>query len=187
MASKTKTVNMGGLDLVVNRIRMGVKNRSEGDVAIADTVAEGVLAGRRQITSITADDTKTLTANDSGTLFLLNKATGIVFTLPAPEVGLWFEFQVNTSVTSNAYKWSTATQGTDFFNGNIFINDSDTAASLLACVGNGSTHDNISMNGTTTGGLAGTRIRIECISSTVWTCSGINQGSGAVATPFATT
>jgi hypothetical protein len=189
MASKGKSVNMGGLDLYVNRIITGVAKASKGNLAVADTIDAGHIASRRNTVSITTDATKTLTIDESGSLFLLNKADGIVITLPAlsaANVGLWYEFQVNTSVTSNAYKISTGTQGTDFFAGQVLTVDTDTAASPVAHAGNGSTHDNMSMAGTTTGGLIGTKIRVTAISSTLWHVEGINMASGAVASLFAT-
>jgi hypothetical protein len=138
------------------------------------------------IQDITAS-TKTITTAETGTLFLLNRAAGIVFTMPAPAVGLYYDFIVNTSVTSNAYKWSTATQGTDFFLGTLVGEDIDgTVTSGAGFTGNGTTHDNISMNGTTTGGLVGTQFRLIGISTTLWTCQGMVSGSGTIATPFAT-
>jgi hypothetical protein len=41
-------------------------------------------------------------------------------------------------------------------------------------------------NGTTTGGLLGTWFRFTALSTTQWLVTGIDQGSGTVATPFAT-
>lgn len=186
MADKGKTINWAGNDLVVNRIITGATKVGAGEIKVSDAITSGHIAGRKNVVDVTTAATYTITAAESGTLFLMNKASGIVFTLPAPAVGLYYDFQVNTSVTSNAYKWSTATQGTDFFNGQVLTIDTDTAASPVAHAGNGTTHDNISMNGTTTGGLIGTRLRIECVSSTLWTVSGPNMASGIVATPFAT-
>lgn len=189
MATKAKQIDMGGMTIVCDRIVTGI-TRPKAGFTVSDSMASGAINDRINVVNITADATKTLTAEQSGSLILLNKADGIVITLPtlsSARVGMYFDFQVNTSVTSNAYKWSTGTQGTEFFNGQVLTNDTDTAASLVAHAGNGSTHDNISMNGTTTGGLIGTRIRLECVSSTLWTVSGINMASGAVATPFSAT
>lgn len=140
---------------------------------------------RVPVVNITADATRTITAAECGTTFLMNKADGIVFTLPAASVGLWYEFQANTSVTSNSYKLSTATQGTEFFVGTLPLVVGGTA-DVDYFAGNGSTHDNITFAGTTTGGLAGTRIRVQCISSTLWSVSGFVVSSGTSATPFAT-
>jgi hypothetical protein len=64
--------------------------------------------------------------------------------------------------------------------------DTDTSNALAAHTANGSTHLAVSMNGTTTGGILGTQFRVTCLSSTRWAITGINFGSGVVATPFAT-
>jgi hypothetical protein len=131
--------------------------------------------------------TKTLKPEDSGATIVLDRAAGTVITLPKAQEGLNFEFTVLTSVTSNAYKFSTLRQGTEFFIGQLISVDTDTTNALAYDqVGNGTTHDNISMNGTTTGGLIYTNFRARAISSTQWLVEGTNFGSGAVATPFAT-
>ncbi len=130
--------------------------------------------------------TKTLTSRESGSLIILDKADGIVLTLPAPTVGLYYDFVVLTSVTTNAYKFSTATQGTDWFVGPIISDDSDTGDALVAFQCNGSSHDNVSMNGTTTGGIKGTFYRVKAISTTLWHIEGTDIGSSTVATPCST-
>jgi hypothetical protein len=48
--------------------------------------------------------TVTLTAAESGTTQIFDRAAGIVYTLPAPVPGMTFDFFVKTSVTSNAHK-----------------------------------------------------------------------------------
>lgn len=130
--------------------------------------------------------TVTLRTAQSGSTILLDRAAGIVFTLPAPAVGLSYEFIASVSVTSNAYKFSTATQGTDWIVGDYLSIDTDTASAVVGFPCNGSSHDNFSMNGTTTGGLIGTRLRLTAISTTVWAISGFNEGSGTVANACAT-
>ena len=188
MASKTKTFNLAGVDLIVNRIMTGKTKPSQGETPFTSAVDDGHIASKRNIIDVTAA-TRTMTAEESGSLVIFNKADGIVITLPtlsAANIGLTYEFQVNTSVTSNAYKWSTGAQGTDFFVGQVLTVDTDTAASPVAHAGNGTTHDNISMSGTTTGGLIGTRVKVTAISATQWQVEGVSMASGAVATPFAT-
>lgn len=49
--------------------------------------------------------TRTLSANESGSVCFFDRAAGIVYTLPtAPKPGTFFDFVVTTSVTSNAAK-----------------------------------------------------------------------------------
>ena len=190
MATKTKTFNLAGVDIICNRILTGKTKPSQGETPFTSAVDDGHIASKRNIIDVTAA-TRTMTAEESGSLVIFNKADGIVITLPAlsaANIGLWYEFQINTSITSNAAKWSTGTQGTDFFIGSLITADPDGAPAEATFVvsGNGSTHDNISMNGTTTGGLIGTKVKVTAISATLWQVDGIMAASGDTATPFAT-
>lgn len=129
--------------------------------------------------------TKQLLAEENGAMFILDKVDGIVLTLPSPVVGMQFDFVVKASVTSNVYKIIT-NAGTVFLIGQVISNDTDTGGAAVHFQGNGTTHLSVSMNGTTTGGLIGTKLRFTCISPTLWIVEGVNNGSGTVATPFAT-
>lgn len=129
--------------------------------------------------------TRTLLEDESGSLILLDRAAGIVITLPAPEVGLHYEFIATVSVTSNSYKIITDA-GTTLLIGQVLSNDTDTSGAAVFFAANGSTHIAITMGGSTTGGLIGTIIRLTCVSATQWYVEAINNGSGSVATPFAT-
>ena len=129
--------------------------------------------------------TRTLLAKESGAAILFDRAAGIIFTLPTPAVGLFFDFFVSVSVTSNNHSVITDA-GTTFLLGSLVNIDTDTSNAVAAWTGNGTSHISVTMNGTTTGGLLGTWLRCVCISSTVWFVYGIDQGNGSVATPFAT-
>lgn len=129
--------------------------------------------------------TRTLSVDESGATVVLNRAAGIVVTLPLAVPGLVYDFVVSTSVTSNAYKVITGA-GTELLIGGYTNVDTDTSNAVAVFTGNGSTHVSVSMNGTTTGGLLGTKLRFTCLSSTRWMVEGIVQGSGVVATAFAT-
>lgn len=129
--------------------------------------------------------TRTLLATETGSKCLFDRAAGIVYTLPAPVVGLEFEFFVPATVTSNAHKVITDSSST-FLTGSLMNIDTDTSNAVAAWTGDGSTHLSVSMNGTTTGGLKGTWLRFTCVSSTLWLVTGVDEGNGTVATPFAT-
>lgn len=132
--------------------------------------------------------TVTLREDQSTSLIVLDRAAGIVITLPPAKVGLSFQFIASVSVTSNAYKIITSNSST-FLAGAYGSYDTDTTSTANAVqffTGNGSTHVSVSMNGTTTGGLAGTNLKFTCISATQWLVEGNNLGSGSVATAFAT-
>ncbi len=146
-------------------------------------VFETVAARKPVISGLGA--TRTVNDSESGSLFILDRAAGIVFTLPTAKPGMFFDFLVTTSVTSNAYKVITAA-GTELLVGGYMNIDTDTSNAVAAFDGNGSTHVSVSMNGTTTGGLQGTKLRFTCLSTTRWMVEGVVRGSGVVATAFAT-
>lgn len=129
--------------------------------------------------------TRSINATESGSLFLFDRAAGIVYTLPTAVPGAFFDFAITTTITSNAAKVITAA-GTELLIGGYTNVDTDTSNAVAAFTGNGSTHVSVSMNGTTTGGILGTKLRFTCLSSTRWMVEGIVQGSGVVATAFAT-
>lgn len=142
-------------------------------------VLDIVQAGQNVISGSGA--TRTLNANESGSVCLFDRAAGIIFTLPTAKVGTYYDFHVTTSITSNNAKIITAV-GTELVIGGISLN----AAALAVFSGNGSTHLAVTMNGTTTGGLLGTKLRFTCLSSTRWMVEGTALGSGTGVTPFAT-
>ena len=129
--------------------------------------------------------TRTLLAEESNALCLFDQAAGVVFTLPAPVEGMQFEFFATVAVTSNAYKVITNSAGV-FLLGAVMGGSLTVADSGDVFQANGTTHRAISMAGSTTGGLVGTRFRVTCISATQWLIEGGYVGSGTLADPFAT-
>ena len=128
--------------------------------------------------------TRTLSVDETGATCLFDRAAGIVYTLPLAVPGLVYDFVVTTTITSNAAKVITGA-GTELLIGGYTNVDTDTSNAVAAFTGNGSTHVSVSMNGTTTGGILGTKLRFTCLSTTRWMVEGIVQGSGTVATAFA--
>lgn len=131
--------------------------------------------------------TRTLKASESGALCLLDRAAGVVYTLPvitATNIGMSFRFLATVSVTTNAYKVITGAS-TQFLVGSVVAN-SLTAGGNDTFVANGTTHVSISAAGVTTGGLIGETYVVTAISATQWAIHGQTQGSGTLADPFAT-
>jgi hypothetical protein len=204
----TTQIDLAGNELVVSSLRVGATTPgttgtalSSTELSLLDTVSatSGVVASKAVVANSsgqvpyvpvtikhTTGASRTLTAAESGAYVYLAKADGVVITLPATSVGLTYTFIVHTSVTSNAYKLSTAVQGTEFFDG-TYNSLQDAAVASAVFTGDGSTHDNFSMNGTTTGGLVGTIITVACTAANLWTVSGMVRGSGTEATSFSTT
>lgn len=129
--------------------------------------------------------TRTLTPDESGALCLFDRAAGVVYTLPAPQVGMEFEFATTVAVTSNAAKVIT-NASTVFLIGSLMGGSLTVADSGDVFQGNGTTHVAVSMSGSTTGGLVGGRMKFTAISATQWVVEGDFVGSGTLADPFAT-
>lgn len=129
--------------------------------------------------------TRTLLAEESGATCLFDRAAGVVYTLPQAAEGMEFEFFATVAVTSNAYKVITEDAST-FLVGSVMGGSLTVADSGDVFLGNGTTHVAVSMAGSTTGGLVGTRLKFKAISATQWIVSGTFVGSGTLADPFAT-
>lgn len=138
---------------------------------------------RQVIQSVGA--TRTLAAKESGALCLFDRAAGVVYTLPAPQEGMFFDFMATVSVTSNAYKTITDA-ATTFLVGGVTISSLTVAEAGDFFVANGTTHVSISEDGATKGGLVGGAYRVTAISSTQWVVKGVTVGAGTLADPFAT-
>ena len=129
--------------------------------------------------------TRTRLAKESGALCLLDAAAGNIFTLPTPVEGMFFEFLQTVSVTSNAAKVITAAVATQFLVGSV-TEVTIATATPAGFSANGTTIVAISSNGTTSGGLIGSRFKVTAISATQWGIDGVIVGSGTIVTPFAT-
>lgn len=129
----------------------------------------------------------------AGRVLRLNDAT-MVITLPPIDVtdsdapntpnnlGACYEIFIETAATNVKI----ATNGTDKFVGSVMMVDTDTAGAGTGYAPAAS-NDNINFNGTTTGGIAGTWVRIRAIAALKYLVEGVVLGSGVVATPFADT
>jgi hypothetical protein len=148
-----------------------------------DLVLDKVRAKKNVISG--AGATRSLNENESGSTVLFDRAAGIVYTLPVAKPGIHFDFVITTTITSNSAKVITAA-GTELLIGGYTNVDTDTSNAVAAFTANGSTHIAVTQNGTTTGGVLGTKLRFTCLSSTRWMVEGIVQGTGVVATAFAT-
>jgi hypothetical protein len=129
--------------------------------------------------------TLTIPSTACGQTFYFDSAAGIVYTLPAPAsmpIGGFFDFVTTVTITSNSAKILTDAATTFLLGGIASINA--TASALYAA--NGTTIRSVNGNGTTTGGIAGSRYRVTLLNATQWALSGVTFSSGTVATPLAT-
>lgn len=144
---------------------------------------EGCVAPGQHVEVVAAGSSVTLTADQSGATVLLDTASGSAVTLPTPVAGMTFDFVVSTTVSSNTHSITSAAT-TELHGGGVSIHSS-TAGNSDHFQPDGSDDDALSMNGTTTGGIAGSVVTFTAESSTSWIVSGTLLGSGTLATPFA--
>lgn len=148
------------------------------------------IRGKRPLTA-SSSAAVTLKKSQSGGSFLFDRATGTSYTLPAPSVGLYFEFYVSVLQTSGANVIVTNAATTFLAGYVVTFSDVDVTPSATlgpkGFAGNGTSHIKVTTNGTTLGGGIGTVLRAHCISATVWVVTGVVRSpSGTIATPFST-
>ena len=132
-----------------------------------------------------AGTTQVLTAGDSGALCVFDTAAGQIYTLPvigANDVGMFFDFVVTVTGTSNAYSVDTGSAA-NFIGGGI-IGASTTAGGADAFPATIASHVSMDLDAAETGWLIGGAFTFTAISTTEWAVGGYTQGSGTLATPF---
>lgn len=95
-------------------------------------------------------------------------------------VGTTYTFVVETAATALAIK----TDGTDKFVGSVLMVDTDSSGAM-AGFAPASSNDVINLDGSTTGGIAGSTITVSVLAANKYMVTGVLLGSGTVATPFA--
>lgn len=127
--------------------------------------------------------TVSLTRNvHAGTVVLLDRAAGVTVTLPAATgSGDKYVLVVKTTVTSNSDIIQVA-NATDTMQGVLTSATTTTGAGTHEAAGG--TDDTITMNGTTTGGIAGSIVELTDVLSGKWQVVGHLVGSGTLATPL---
>ncbi len=118
----------------------------------------------------------------ANTVILLDSTTGRTLTLPASAgKGDTYEVVIPTTVTSGNHV--IAALGTDIIQGVLSI---ATDIAGVTCPTT-ATSDKITLNGTTTGGIKGSYIKLVDAASGVWIVSGSVVSSSTEATPFSET
>ena len=104
-------------------------------------------------------------------LFRSTNNEGVVYTIWVP-----------TTIATSSLK--IATDGTDKYVGTLLSVDTDSSGAMVGFTA-ASTNDYINLNGGTTGGVAGTWIQIVAVAANKYMVTGVVNGTGTVATPFA--
>ena len=153
--------------------------------------------GPKAVVSLTATATLTV-AEHAGRLLVCNAAAG-EFTLPtilagsssavagasdynvASNLGCTYTFLVQTAFTGGKIK----TDGTDVFIG--YAKSLMTGAATGISWFPGATNDVMNFDGTTTGGIVGSIIKVTAVASAQYFVEAYIKSSGSQATPFADT
>lgn len=121
-------------------------------------------------------------SHGNGVIVSMNKADGWTVTLPAASgSGAFYRVRVGTSITSSS--GVVAAAGTDVIQGVVAVTTDTTGVTVPTSA----TSDKISMNGGTTGGIAGSFVELTDVASGTWLVGGFLISTGAEATPFSAT
>lgn len=131
------------------------------------------------VVEVTATSLSITAAGYAGQTIVSNLAAAQTFTLPAATgSGNIYKVFVKTTKTGNlVIKVASAS---DIIQGAVAVT-TDAAGVVIPTA---ATSDTITMNGSTTGGLAGSWVELQDVASGVWRVGGFLNSSGAEATPF---
>ena len=141
----------------------------------------GYVSAYSNISSITSA-TKSVESTDSGTVYTLNRAAGIVVTLPTAAAGINYTFIVGTTFTGAGQ--ITADNASDLLSGFAYIFDPAPATDNHTFIPDGSDDVTIDLGTAGQGWLVGGIIRLVATTAAVWHCEAYLHGDGTLATPF---
>ena len=141
----------------------------------------GYVSAYSNVSSIT-DATKSVESTDSGTVYTLNRAAGIVVTLPTAVAGLNYTFIVGTTFTGAGQ--INTDNASDLFSGFAHLFDPATATDMNTFIPDASDDDTIDLGSAAQGWLVGGIIRLKATTAAVWHCEAFLHGDGTLATPF---
>ena len=133
----------------------------------------------------------TLAANVVLTLPAINTSSNPVTSGPGQDPntvnneGVMYTIWVPTTIATSSVKIGVTSTTSNLFVGTLLSVDTDTSGAMVGFTANGSSNDFINLNGSTTGGVAGTWIQIVAIAANKYMVTGVILGTGTVATPFA--
>ena len=128
------------------------------------------------------DATYSVESTQSGAVFTLNRAAGIVVTLPTAAAGLHYTFIVGTTFTGAGQ--INTDNASDLFSGFAQLFDPATAGDTNTFIPDASDDDTIDLGAAAQGWLVGGIIRLKATTAAVWHCEAFLHGDGTLATPF---
>ena len=123
------------------------------------------------------------TAAESGTLFVFDGSACTV-TLPQAAVGLQYSFVCGATQSGDAVITTQSADGLAgvLLSSTVALNSTNLAVGTSVIDSWAATIDTLTLNGTTQGGVIGTRIDVVAVSSSMWVVSGIKVHSGNAVT-----
>lgn len=176
------TIQGGTLyDVVIDADTLQINGTTVNSTA-AELDAECDVSTR--LVAATAATLAVTAAAHGGRVVLFDRAGGVAVTLPAATgTGNVYRFIVKTTLTSSGT--IKVADNTDVMSGALIVTDQ--ADGSTASFGTVAASDTITLNGSTTGGLAGGLITLVDVATNLWSVSGVVVGNGAEATPFSAT
>jgi hypothetical protein len=141
----------------------------------------GYVSAYDNVVSIT-DATYSVESTQSGAVFTLNRAAGIVVTLPTAAAGLHYTFIVGTTFTGAGQ--INTDNASDLFSGFAQLFDPATAGDTNTFIPDASDDDTIDLGSAAQGWAVGGIIRLKATTAAVWHCEAHLHGDGTLATPF---
>jgi len=137
------------------------------------------------LVNVTASTLAVTRADHARKIVTLNRAAGIAVTLPAATgTGETYTFIIGTTVTSNTTTIKVADASTTMVGAALLAADAGTTMHMYEANG---TDDTITMDGSTTGGLAGDKVVLIDIAANLWQVNYIGAATGVEADPFSAT
>ncbi len=133
----------------------------------------------------------TLAANVTLTLPTINTSANPATSGPGQDPntlnneGVVYTIWVPTTIATSSLKIGTTSGSSDLFIGTLLMVDTDSSGATVGFTANGSSNDFINLNGGTTGGVAGSFVQIVAVAANKYVVTGVLNGTGTVATPFA--
>lgn len=142
----------------------------------------GFITGVDSVTSAITAASLTVDSSYNGKTILISRAAGTAITLPAATgTQAKYTIRLATSVTSNSTTIKVA-NATDIMQGSAVVTATTPGAFYTTA-----TSDTVTLNGSTTGGLAGSYVELTDVAAGIWLVTAVLVGSGTVATPFSAT
>ena len=139
-----------------------------GNLTVGGSISPGTFTNR--VINLTANANEILTAGQSGSTLVLNRAAGIAVTLPTASVGLNYTFVVGTTAVGN-YVVAGATTGENYQGTLLNIPGSSRTWAVAALSSNAAfniplaagTDNTLTLTPVLNGGLAGGSFKVSCI------------------------